>query len=105
MWHHHLARILGPRVVGRDNHPLGWFADARSRQHALALNLNHTGAAVAVGAVTGGRFVAEMRDLQTPAIGHFPDGHASFGLDGLTIKRECDPLGHGYPSHWLLTKL
>ena len=97
-FHHHLAGILGARIVGGHHHAIGRLTDAGRRQHALTLNLNHTGAAVAVGAIAGGGFVAQMRDFKTPTIGHFPNGHASLCLNGLPIKRECDPLGHGYPS-------
>ena len=39
------------------------LADARGGEHALALDLDHAGAAIAVGAVAGLRQPAQMRDL------------------------------------------
>jgi hypothetical protein len=45
----HLLADEGTLAVGRDLHVLLRIAAARRRQHALALDLHHAGAAVAVG--------------------------------------------------------
>ena len=50
-----------------DLHARRRLADARGGQHALALDLDHAGPAVAVGPVAGRGRVAEMRDLDAHA--------------------------------------
>ena len=65
--HHHAAgldRALGRRLhhhVGRG------LADAGGGEHALALDLDHAGAAIAVGAIARLRQPAEMRDVDALA--------------------------------------
>ena len=56
-FNHHLTRRLSACVVRGYNHPIRRFPNAGGRQGPFALNLHHTGAAIAVGAVAGGRFV------------------------------------------------
>ena len=92
---HHFARTFGPRIVGGHNHPFSGFADAGGGKRALALNLDHTGAAVAVRAIPRCWLVAQMRDLQAPTIGHFPNGQTCFGLNRFAIQREGDLVCHG----------
>src|SRR5512132_3450475 len=49
----HLLRMHGARARARHVHAGGRLATARRRQHALALDLDHARAAVAVGTVAG----------------------------------------------------
>src|SRR5262249_56502508 len=46
------------------------------RQHALALDFDHAGAAIAVGAIAGLRRVAKVRNVGAEALCHLPDGFA-----------------------------
>ncbi len=92
--HDHFPRGLCP-FRGRDHlHVVRRFADAGRRQHPLALDLDHAGAAVAVGPVTGLGQPAQMRDQGALPLGHLPDGLAGRGLDRPAIERERDPVGH-----------
>src|SRR5664279_2710253 len=50
---HHFARGLGAVGLRLDLHAGRRLADAACRQHALALDLDHADAAIAVGAITG----------------------------------------------------
>ncbi len=71
---HHLAREFGALGRGLDLHPGGRLADAGRGEHALALDLDHAGAAIAVGAVARRRAVAEMRNLGAAPLRRLPDG-------------------------------
>ncbi len=67
---HHLARGLGALGLGLDLHAGAGLADAACRQHALAFDLDHADAAIAVGAVAGLGRIAQMRQLDVePARG------------------------------------
>ena len=96
--HHHLAGLLGPLGPGMDLHPDRRLAHARGGEHALALDLDHAGAAIAVGPVVGLRRVAEMRDRGAQALRHLPDRLIIGGLDALAIQFEADALGHSAAS-------
>src|SRR5690606_7679925 len=91
---HHPARGLRPLVVGDDLHAGRRLADAGRRQHALALDLDHAGAAVAVRAVVGIGLPAQMGDLVPEAIGDLPDGLTRLGRDLAAVKDERDPIAH-----------
>ena len=56
--------------------PAAGLADAGGGQHPLALDLDHAGAAVAVGAVARLGQPAQMRDVDALALRHLPDGLA-----------------------------
>src|SRR3954452_19648647 len=89
-FHHHLLRRDGARALGLHLH-----ADARRPlagrgQNALALDLDHAGAAIAVGPVVRRRRVAQMRNFAALAFCHLPDGLAVDGLDLLAIEFELD---------------
>ena len=71
------------------------LADAGRSQNALALDLNHAGAAIAVGAVARFRQPAEMRDVDAFALGDLPDGFAGPGADHIAVKREEQLVCHG----------
>src|SRR5688572_26973182 len=68
---HQLLRGERARRVGRDFHAGGGIAAARGRQGALALDLDHAGAAIAVGALVAA--VAEVRDLDTVLLRRLDD--------------------------------
>jgi len=89
-FNNHTARLFRPFVLSMNNHALGRFADTRGGQGALALNLDHASATVPIGAISGCRFVTQMRNNQTAAIGHFPNGHTTFGFDLLAIQLKTD---------------
>ena len=65
-FHDHALSRSGT-VVGRvDLHPRGGFAQAGGSQHTLPFDLNHAGAAVAVGPIARRRRVAQVRDIAVP---------------------------------------
>src|SRR6267142_1593994 len=73
----------------------GWLASACQR--ALALDLHHAGAAIAVGPIVRRRRIAQMRNLLALAFRHLPDGFARLGLDLLAVELELNP-GHSAAS-------
>src|SRR6185369_13452106 len=73
-----------------DFHPGRRLAQAGGGQHALAFDLDHAGAAVAVGPVAGRGGIAEMRDVDAVALGGLPDGLAVARLDVGAVDRELD---------------
>ena len=92
---HHLARLVRPRAVGRNLHPLRRGADTGGRQRAFPFDLDHAGAAIAVGAVAGLPRMAEMRDTGALSQRHLPDRFACRGGHGLAVQREGDGFAHG----------
>src|SRR6185312_3558382 len=64
---HHLARGLGPIGLRLHLHAGRRHADAARGEHALALDLDHADAAIAVGAIAWLRRVAQMRQLDVEA--------------------------------------
>ncbi len=70
---HHLARKAGALARGLHLHARRRLAHARGGQHPLALDLDHAGAAIAVGAIAGLGQPAQMRDLGALPVGHLPD--------------------------------
>ena len=79
---------------GGDLHAGGGLPDAGGGQHPLALDLDHAGAAIAVGAVAGLGQPAQMRDGDALALRHLPDALARPGLDLAAVEREADGVGH-----------
>src|SRR5882762_6575695 len=77
-----------------DLHPRFRGPDARGGEHPLALNLDHAGAAIAVGAVAGLGQPAQMRDLDAVAVRRLPDRLARLGLDLGVVEKEADRIGH-----------
>ena len=61
--HHHFLRGDRTRALGLHLHADRRRALAGGGEHALALDLDHAGAAIAVGAIVGRRRIAQMRDL------------------------------------------
>src|SRR5687767_2186618 len=87
----------GPSLAGALGRRFHLHADAGGTltgrsQHALALDLDHAGAAVPVRPVVAGVLVAEMRDMRADALGHLPDRLAGAGFDLLTVEVEGDRL-------------
>ena len=87
---HHLARRFGALRHGRDLHAVRGLANAACRQHPLAFDLDHAGAAIAVGAVAGLGRIAQMRDIGAETLGHLPDRLAVQRLDIMAIQGEFD---------------
>ena len=91
-----LARGSGALGRGLNLHAGRGAAHAGRGEHALALDLNHAGAAVAVRPVTGRGQVAQMRDLDAAPVRHLPDGLARTRLDVFSVQNEPDAVGHGF---------
>src|SRR5437879_1233961 len=96
-FHHHLLRGNRAGALGLHLHADARRALAGGSQHALALDLDHAGAAIAVGPVVGLGRIAQMRDFLLVAFRHLPDGFARVGLDLLAVEFELD-LGHSAAS-------
>ena len=93
-----IARALTARsAVVRTTMPARGPADAGGGQHPLALDLDHAGAAVAVGAIARRVGVAEVRDPRPLALRHLPDALAGRGGDLAPVEGEGDGSGHGHP--------
>ena len=87
--HDHAARLHG--AIGRRlHHHVGRrLADAGGSQNALAVDLDHAGAAIAIGTVAGLWQPAKMRDVDALALGDLPYGFARPCSDDLPsmVKR------------------
>ena len=93
-FHHPLARHLGAGRGGAFDHHAGRrFADTTGGQRALALDLNHAGAAVAVGAVARRILEAQVRNTLPCPLGDLPQGFAGHGLDHHTIEADLKACG------------
>ncbi len=77
--HDHATRLHRPLARRLHHHVRRRLADARGGQHALALDLDHASAAVAVGAVARLGQPAEMRNVDSFALGDLPYGLARAG--------------------------
>ena len=87
---HHAPRRFHALRRGRDGHACGRRANAARSQHALACDLDHASAAIAVGPVPGRRRIAQMRDVDAEALGDLPDGLARPRLDRSAVEGEGD---------------
>ena len=85
---HQLLRLDGAFAVGRDLHARARGAAARRRQHALAADLDHAGAAVADFLEPG--LVAEVRDLDAFALGDLDDRFVRAAADLAAVELEAD---------------
>ena len=83
---HQLLRLDGALAVGRDLHALARMAAARRRQHALAVDLDHAGAAVADLLQAG--LVAKVRDLDAFAPGDLDDRLVGSARDLAPVELE-----------------
>src|SRR6516165_10525584 len=91
---HHLAREFGAVAGGLDLHTGGRLAHAGGGEHPLSLDLDHAGAAIAVGAVARLRQPAEVRDLDALSVGDLPDRLAGSCLYFGAIEEKADGFGH-----------
>ena len=91
----HPARGFGAFGSGAHRHAFGRQTDAGRGEHPLALDLDHAGAAVAVGAVARLVGIAKMRNFRPQTVRDLPDRLARRGRDGLTVQRECSRFAHG----------
>ena len=91
---HQLARLRGPLGLRRDLHTGGRLANARRRQHALALDLDHACAAIAVDAVARHVDVAKMRNSGAFPLGDVPKGLARARGNFFAVELEYDRVAH-----------
>src|SRR5262249_23273704 len=91
---YHLARKPGAVAGGLHLHTRRRLAHAGGREHPLALDLDHAGPAIAVGAIAGLWQPAQMRDLDALAVGDLPDRLARSRLDFGSVEGKADRLGH-----------
>src|SRR5579872_676927 len=89
-----LARGFGSLAGALHLHAGSRAANAGGGEHALALDLDHAGAAIAVGAVAGLRQPAQMRDLGAETVGDLPDRFARLRFDLGAVEGEADRLAH-----------
>ena len=87
-FHHHLLRVPGSFALAAHLHALRGVAAAGGGQHALAVNFNDTGTAVAVRAVAV--LVAEVGDFGPGALGGLQDGLVRKGFDALAVQLKTD---------------
>src|SRR6202012_903980 len=88
--HPHLLRRDRTRARRFHLHADAGRALAGGGEHALALDLHHAGAAVAVRAIVRLRRIAQMWNLIALAFRHLPDGLAQIGFDLLAVEFELD---------------
>ncbi len=84
----HPPRGLGAVGLGLDLHAGRRRAQAACREHALALDLDHADAAVAVGAIAGLGRVAQVRQLDVVAAAGAEDRLAGADVDLLAVHEE-----------------
>ena len=92
-FHHHFPCVFRAMVVAVHDHPFDWCPDATCREYTFALDLDHAGPAIAVGAVTLAVAVAKMRDVGAMSCRSLPDGLALAGLDHAAVEGESDASG------------
>ncbi len=85
---HHLLARHRARAVGGDLHAVLGVAAAGRREHALALDFDHAGAAVAVRAHAF--LVTEVRDVDAVMLGRLDEGLVRPADDGLAVQLELD---------------
>src|SRR6266849_6972294 len=87
---HHLLAGHRPRAVGGHLHSVCGVAAARRREHPLALDLHHAGAAVAIR--PHAFFVAKMRNRDAVASCCFDEALVGAAGNGPAVQRELDRL-------------
>ena len=107
----HPARRRSALGGNVDDHPGAWLADAGGGEHPLAFDLNHAGAAVAVGSIARRGRIAEMRDLDTEPVGDLPDRLLRPRLHNPPVQRELAMSAHiaihrhDLPARYILGKM
>ena len=89
-----IARSLRTVRIGRDLHAGVGFSNAGRGKHALALDLDHAGAAIPIGPVAGQRTMAKVGDVRSAPPGGLPDRFPWKRLNFLTVEQERDALCH-----------
>src|SRR5262249_35498241 len=84
----HIARRLGAVGLGLDLHAGRRRADAARGEHALALDLDHADAAVAVRAIAGLGRIAQVRQLDVEPAGGAEDRLALADVDLAVVDEE-----------------
>src|SRR5205085_3291373 len=95
---HELARRFGALACRLHFHAWSRPPDAGGRQHPLPLDLDHAGAAIAVGPIARLWQPAEMRDLDAVALRHLPDRLARLRLDFGAVQRKPNRISHRRPT-------
>ena len=90
--HDHRAGLGRALALGLHHHAFGRLAHAGGREHPVAVDLDHAGAAIAVGAIAGRVLVAEMRDRRAFPFRHLPDRLVGARGDGPAVEAEGDGL-------------
>src|SRR5262249_257164 len=85
--------------LGLDLHARRRRADAARRQHALAFDLHHADAAIAVRAVAGLGRIAQVRQLDAEPSSGAEDGLAGADVDLALVDDEGARLARGVGSH------
>ena len=85
---HHPARGLGAVGLGLDLHARRGVADAACGEHALAFDLDHADAAIAVRPVAGFRQIAQVRQLDAEPARGAEDGLAVANVDLAVVDGE-----------------
>src|SRR5262249_15081151 len=99
---HHAPRRFGAIGLRLDLHAGGWGADAACGQHALALDLHHADAAVAVGTVAGLGQVAQVRQLDAEPARGAKDRLAGADVDFASVDAEGVGLAAAIDTHALI---
>ena len=87
---HHIARHLRALGRGVDLHAGSRFAQTACREHALAFDVDHASATIAVRPVTRLRRVAQMRDVDPFALRDLPDRLVGVRRHVAPVEREGD---------------
>jgi hypothetical protein len=93
-FHDHAPHGLGTIRRGDHIHAGGRLADAGRRERALAVDLDHAGAAVAIGPIAGLGQPAQVRDVDPLALGNLPDGLAGARLHLAAVEGKFDRIRH-----------
>ena len=89
-FHNHPARLLGAVRTGMNDHAFSYGTDAGGHQRPFPFDLDHTGAAIAVGSVSWLVAVTQMGNDKALAFGDVPNRLSSRGRHLCAIKGECD---------------
>ena len=89
-FHDHAPGVRGALAGRSHDHAVGRRSDTGGREDALAVDLHHAGAAVAVRPVARFGAMAEVWNFYAHPIGDLPDGFAGLGVDRRAVERETN---------------
>ena len=92
--HHQRAGLFSACAISGDIHIGRWMAATGGCEHTLALDLDHAGAAIAIGAIAMRITVTQMRDRRSTTFGHLPDGLIGLRLDLLPVEQKANGFTH-----------